>query len=147
MTAFLLTETLNFVNQADIFYLCIMLKRISVLTVLLLYLVTASGFALNMHYCGRILTSVTVNQPAKKCTPAVMKCCKVKHVEVKIKDVHQGQSLSFSAKLFSLALPTAAFYFPFFTNQFKSSSTLALRAPPGPSGGSAIYISNRVFRI
>ena len=124
-----------------------MLKRISVLTVLLLYLVTAAGFALNLHYCGSIVTSVKIDAPVKKCSVFAMSCCHDKHVVVKIKDAHQGQSVSFSAKMFAVALPVANCHYQV---QFARQPTLVTfsdRGPPNSSGSTPVYIRNRVFRI
>jgi hypothetical protein len=124
-----------------------MLKRISVLTVLLLYLVTASGFALNLHYCGNIITSVKIDAPVKKCSVFAMSCCHDKHVEVKIKDVHQGQSVSFSANVFVVYLPVTNYYYHTLSAQEPTHVAFAYRSPPNSSGSTPVYIRNRVFRI
>jgi len=124
-----------------------MFKKISVLTVLLLYLVTASGFALNLHYCGSLITSVKIDAPAKKCSTFEMKCCHDKHVEVKVKDAHQGQSMSFSAKLHVVNLPGIVYRYSVLSAQQPMAVRFADRGPPNSSGGAAICIKNRVFRI
>ena len=129
------------------YYLCYMLKRISVLTILLLYLVTASGFALNLHYCGNIITSVKIDAPVKKCSVFAMGCCHDKHVEVKIKDVHQGQSVSFSANVFVVDLPVTNYYYHTLSAQQPEQITFSDRGPPNSSGSTPIYIKNHVFRI
>lgn len=125
-----------------------MLKKISVLTILLLYLVTASGFALNLHYCGTYLASVKIDAPAKKCGPAKMKCCHDKHVEVKVKDAHQGQSsLSLLAKLFYLNLPKLPFEEYLMPSQEPSLNTPTDRGPPDRACSTPKYLKNCVFRI
>lgn len=124
-----------------------MLKRISALTILLLYLVTASGFALNLHYCGNIVTSVKIDAPVKKCSAFTMNCCHDKHVEVKIKDAHQGQSVSFSAKLLAVDLPVAGYRYQILSTQQPAHTTFSERGPPNFRGSIPVYIRNRVFRI
>ncbi len=52
---------------------------------MMLYVVTVSGFALNMHYCFNRLRSVQIDAPANTCTKLLasskMKCCKDRHIE------------------------------------------------------------------
>jgi len=81
-----------------------MLKRSAAILLVVLYTITASGFALNLHYCFNRLASVQINAPAKSCVSGLegrkMACCKDKHIEVKVKDAHQSASWFFSGKIF-----------------------------------------------
>jgi hypothetical protein len=125
-----------------------MFKRISVLTLLLLYFVTSSGFALNLHYCGKTLASVKIDAPAKKCSPVKMKCCRDKHVEVKVKDAHKVQaSSSLLSKLFYVDLPKLPFEDYLFPQQQAASDTLATRGPPDKGSITPVYLKNCTFRI
>jgi hypothetical protein len=125
-----------------------MFKKVSVLTFMLLYLVTASGFALNLHYCGNVIASVKINQPAKKCSPVKMKCCHDKHVEVKVKDAHEGQpAKSFLAKLFYLDLPKLPFEDFFMPAQDATADAPTDRGPPDRSPAQPVYLKNCTFRI
>lgn len=128
-------------------YLCCMFKRVSILTILLLYLVTASGVAVNLHYCGKYLASVQVNAPAKKCSPVKMKCCHDKHFEVKVKDAHKIQPTSFAAKLFYFDLPKLllADFLP--SLQGVTEAPKLTRGPPDPDCGTPVYIKNCTYRI
>lgn len=114
---------------------------------MLLYLVTASGFALNLHYCGTFITSVKIDEPAKKCSAEAMRCCHDQHIEVKVKDAHQGQSVSYSAKLFAVNLPRVQFGYQSLPAQQTLLVVCVQRGPPDTPGGTAVYIRNRVFRI
>lgn len=114
---------------------------------MLLYLVTATGFALNLHYCGSIITSVNIDSPAKKCSTFAMSCCRDKHVEVKVKDAHQGQSISFSGKLFAVDLPVVKPAGYALSAPEVASAVIVDRGPPGVLGRTPLYIRNRVFRI
>ncbi|MDP9076521.1 MAG: hypothetical protein M3O71_03780 [Bacteroidota bacterium] len=84
-----------------------MIRRLAVSIMLLLYFITATGFAVNLHYCCNTLAAVSINAPAKSCdsTMGAMKCCKDRHFEVKVKDAHQVQATSNLAKAPVLAVP------------------------------------------
>jgi len=85
-----------------------MIKRLGVCILALLYFITATGFAVNLHYCCNTLASVNIDGPAKSCGALMgkMKCCKDKHIEVKVKDVHQSQTSSpVIAKAFPVGTP------------------------------------------
>ena len=86
-----------------------MLKRSVAIVLTILYVCTVFGFVLNFHYCFDRLSSVKVDAPAIACTKILqtskMKCCKDRHIEVKVKDAHQSSSPLFWGKLFPLGLP------------------------------------------
>ena len=88
-----------------------MLKKFGAYLLTLLYIITVAGFALNLNYCCNRLTSVKIYSRVKSCTMQMgkNKCCESKHIIVKVKDAHQGQSLAFVAKVKFLALPKLAF--------------------------------------
>ncbi|RYY20012.1 MAG: hypothetical protein EOP41_09370, partial [Sphingobacteriaceae bacterium] len=72
-----------------------MLKKSGLVLVALLYLITANGFAMNLHFCGESIASVKLNEAAKDCGMS-SKCCKNTHLEVKVKDAHQTAYTVFS---------------------------------------------------
>jgi hypothetical protein len=115
-----------------------MIKRLTTLFLTKVYIVTAFGFALNLHYCGSVLAAVEINSPAKNCNPLAamkMKGCKDKKVDVKIKDAHQGESQSLMSKLFGFEMTKIPFGDP------------APPAPPPPSGKTSQFIKNCSLRI
>ena len=127
-----------------------MIKRTATLLLTLLYAVTAFGLVFNMHYCGRLLTSVQINSPSKSCVKAErkMKCCNDKQLEVKIKDAHQSASLKFVSKSNVIDLPPALFGDHFFTTQQPLPGKLLSRAPPNnPPDEIPFFIKNCTFRI
>ena len=76
-----------------------MVKKTAALLLILLYAITTSGIVVNMHYCGRMLVSVEVNSPPKRCPgEGHMKACSDKQFTVKVKDLHQSTSFSFAPK-------------------------------------------------
>lgn len=127
-----------------------MLKRSAAIFMLVLYTITVSGFALNLHYCFNRLASVQIDAPAKGCVNGPetrkMNCCKDKHFVVKVKDAHQNVSSLFSAKVFVALLPTPAL--PEFTMATAEAplSQPAYRGPP-LSPPVASYLLNCNFRI
>lgn len=125
-----------------------MKKRISVLTILLLYLCTSTGFALNLHYCGKLLASVTINAPSKKCVPVKMKCCHDKNVEVKVKDAHKASAANTSGDdLVVFDLPK--FLYQTFVAPLKSIELQSKpkRGPPDTLCTVPVYIKNCTYRI
>lgn len=73
-----------------------MIKRIAVLSLLLVYMSTTVGFALTLHFCGKKVSDVRINQTSKKpcCTKEADgkpdNCCKDKHVKIKVSDQQQN---------------------------------------------------------
>ena len=123
-----------------------MLKRSVVIVLTVLYVVTVSGFALNLHYCFNRLASVKIDAPANTCVKGLkngmMKCCKDKHIEVKVKDAHQNGSPSCWAKF----LPSFTFADLTFSLQSGTLLTFPDRGPP-PSVNIPVYLRNCTFRI
>jgi len=126
-----------------------MLKRFSLLVLTVLYLITTSGFALSLHYCGKLLTGFEINSPAKSCVKiAKLKCCKDKQIKVKLKDAHQVADFSFQAQNQTIVVPQPTFCFDF-TSPLKHIPTLCFnKAPPHYRTCSVpAFIQNCSFRI
>ncbi len=72
-----------------------MIKRIAILSLLLLYISTTSGFALNLHFCGTKVSDIRINHSAKKtcCKEDTESkpdtCCKDQHIRIKVSDQQQ----------------------------------------------------------
>lgn len=128
-----------------------MVKRYVAIVLLMLYVITVSGFALNLHYCFNQLASVKVDAPATTCVRVLesskMKCCKDKHIEIKVKDVHQNNSPLHWSKFFPVAsLPVSLFVDFIPSTQNPVAATSAERGPP-KTPGVAIFLKNCIFRI
>ena len=129
------------------------MKKFTAIFLTKVYLITALGFALNLHFCGDALASIKINAPAKVCKepPGVSKkCCNEKQLDVKVKDAHQAESPSIISKLLSFEMPKIAF------GDFVLSAQKALLEklsdevpppPPPPSGKTSQYIKNGILRI
>lgn len=118
----------------------------------LLYMVTAAGFALNLHYCGNYVADVKINAPADACARPMAKskmdCCKDSHLTVKVKDDHQKESTSFNARLFAFDLPRFPVVDFLSVAQLVQSENLVDRGPPDvPLNGTPVFIKNCIFRI
>jgi hypothetical protein len=128
-----------------------MIKRSGAFALTLLYLVTVVGFALNLHFCGSYLVSVKINAPVKSCNMLAkgkMKCCTNRHLEVKVKDAHQGQSQLFLAKTFAFEPPKLPFADFSINTQWPLSEKYFDRGPPDtPPGNIDLLLKNCIFRI
>jgi hypothetical protein len=127
-----------------------MIKRLSVILLVMLYSVTVFGFSLDLHYCGKLLTSVEVNSPSKDCGmhAGKMKCCKEKQIKVKVKDAHQTTPTVASPKSFVIDLPAVLFEYQFLFNPSFLSAKLLNRPPPGsPPDSTPTFLKNCNFRI
>jgi hypothetical protein len=129
-----------------------MLKRSGAWLLLVMYLITGIGFAINLHYCGKLVTSVSIETSLKSCKEpgmmAGMKCCKNKRIDIKIKDAHQNETQSFLSKVFSFKL-TAVHYVPvFLLPKALWLDRSYYRGPPDkPVSVTAVFLKNRNFRI
>jgi hypothetical protein len=128
-----------------------MLKRSGAIVLTVLYLITVTGFALNLHYCGKLLTAVKIDAPAKGCNDPMsgkMKCCKDKQLVVKIKDAHQTEPASVLGKVFNLQLSRLPFIGIAFNTPAIIVSKAYDRGPPNPLlSDTPLFIKNCTFRI
>ncbi|RZA02300.1 MAG: hypothetical protein EOP47_07525 [Sphingobacteriaceae bacterium] len=126
-----------------------MLKKSGAILLVLLYTLTVSGFAINLHYCGKLLASVKISAPVESCTKGMkkMKCCNDKQIHVKVKDAHQNASFNFIAKTFALIIPKAflADHSPVAHTPLKT--LLVAASPHAPPDGIAVFVKNCTFRI
>jgi hypothetical protein len=127
-----------------------MLKRSGALLLTLLYTVTVFGYALNLHYCGKLLASVKINSTSENCMPLSskkMKCCNDKQIEVKVKDAHQTASFNFLSKTFVFDLPKLFSGSLLPVQQVPVKKLLYAASPHAPPGTVAVFVKNCTFRI
>jgi hypothetical protein len=127
-----------------------MLKRAAAILLSLVYLVTATGFALNLHFCGDSIAAVSINATAKApagCADG-MSCCANKHLVVKVKDAHLAQVHNLQAKLPALSVTPAIHpYISFNFNPVLSEMFINKRPPDPPLANVNTFLKNQVFRI
>jgi hypothetical protein len=123
-----------------------MLKKSGAILLVLLYTLTVSGFAINLHYCGKLLASVKISAPTEPCAKS-MKCCNDKQIQVKVKDAHQNASFNFIAKTFAFDIPKN------FLNSFLPAENAPVKmllyaaSPHAPPDQVAVFVKNCTFRI
>jgi len=126
-----------------------MIKRIGISAIALLYLVTVSGFAINVHYCFNQLFAVSINAPVNGCSaPGVkMDCCKDTHLVVKVKDAHKGGATTVFAKAFSVSLPVMGHDNYYQAKPAFPAAILYKDLPDPPPGSIPVFLMNRTLRV
>jgi hypothetical protein len=120
-------------------------------TLLLLYVSGTAGLAISLHFCGKKISNIQVNSSAKKsCCGKVkedMKCCKDKHIQIKVSDEHASVAqLKVPQTNFLYLLPQSINYIQVRAVPVALLAAEPYRGPPGTETQSLI-IKNQVFRI
>ncbi|MFD0766690.1 hypothetical protein ACFQZI_17645 [Mucilaginibacter lutimaris] len=129
-----------------------MMKKAGILFLVLMYVVTSTGFALNLHYCGNHVADIKINAPAKSCVKPMakskMKCCKDTKLDVKVKDSHENQPNSFLPKKTPVDVPKSAFADFILPVHQLLLDVLFDRGPPdAPRQNVPQFIKNRTLKI
>jgi len=129
-----------------------MMKKAGVLFLVLMYVITSTGFALNLHHCGNRVADIEINAPAKSCIKPMakgkMKCCKDTKLDVKVKDSHESQPVSFLTKVSPVDVPRSAFENFILPVHQMLLEVFFDRGPPNPSAGKTpTFIKNRNLKI
>jgi hypothetical protein len=130
-----------------------MIKRIAILSLMLVYLSTTAGFALTLHFCGSKVSNIGINRSSPKpCCPTESaskpdSCCKDQHLKIKVSDKQhsiQSAKIPAASNLDLFVIPERIQTFS--TEIARLSSQLRHRGPPSlpiiP-----LTIQNCVFRI
>ena len=114
-----------------------MFKRIAIVSLLLMYLSTTVGFAMSLHFCGTLISSIRINHKSEKTCCASEteskedKCCKDHQIHIKVSD--QQQTIQ-SAKIPPVSnfhlLIYRSWISDSFSDIFTSISGLIYRGPP-----------------
>src|SRR6476661_4853543 len=111
-----------------------MLKRVALLLFIIMYLSTSVGFAVNLHYCGKVLAEVKVNQPIKnkccKSSEAKDKCCKSKHLNIKVADQQPAKTNTNAPSVAVLELLLPQLFLSIPAESVRNNETASNRAPP-----------------
>jgi hypothetical protein len=129
-----------------------MLKKSGALLLLMLYLVTGIGFAINLHYCGKLVTGIKIDASFSSCNKhgmlPGMKCCKNKRIDIKIKDAHQSQAPTFLGKIFTLKLAAVNYIPVYLLPQSLWIERSYYRGPPDKLiSVTPVFLKNCNFRI
>ena len=128
-----------------------MIKRTAALALTILYITTFVGFVLNLNYCCDPLSCVSINTPVKSCSmlsSKQTKCCESRHVNIKLKDVHQnGPSFSLDrVSVFKIAKPFC-FHFKGGLYYKIAEARSDKRPSPDPFNTIEACTKNCIFRI
>jgi hypothetical protein len=130
-----------------------MLKRVAVLSLLLMYLGTTVGFAMSVHFCGTKISRVRINYKSEKscCVKETGsnadECCKDKQINIKLSD--QQQFIQ-SAKIPAVVNFDLLVFPSWISNSFSETSASVSRSPyrgPPVISNVPFSIQNCTFRI
>ncbi|MGY4537425.1 hypothetical protein ACVW0P_001844 [Mucilaginibacter sp. UYNi724] len=129
-----------------------MIKKGGILFMVLMYVITSTGFALNLHYCGNHVADIKINAPAKSCVKPMakskMKCCKDTKLDVKVKDSHESQPNSFIPKVSPVTIPSSTFAdFILPVHQMLLNAFFDRGPPDAPKQSVPSFIKNRTLKI
>lgn len=84
-----------------------MLRKLTHIVLSLFLLVSTTGIAISMHYCGGELVSTSINKVAKSCCDESGGCCENKtvHIEVKSEFVNTVQVNNAQTVVLDILLP------------------------------------------
>ena len=125
-----------------------MIKRAAAFLLVLLYFGTVMGFAFDLHYCCNRLIAVQINAPVKSCGMVAVKskCCKSTHLEIKVKDMHQGAALQPVAGNVSFTLPRLYLKDHLFVSK-NHITTVVVNSSHPPGDDMPVFLKNCVFRV
>ncbi len=127
----------------------------------LLYMVTAMGFAVNLHHCNNQIADIKINAPLDQCIDesedacaktmamaAKKMDCRDSHLTIKVKDDHQKNTTSFHAWNFVTDFSTVRVYDYLFLGHQEQSDLHADRGVADtPITDVPIFLKNCIFRI
>ncbi len=113
-----------------------MIKRIAVLSLLLMYLGTTFGFAMSLHFCGTKISDIQITQSSRK--PCCAKetesksddCCNDKQIKIKVSDQQLNISLNRLPKTSNLDLFIIPVRVSTLAELSVTYSGLSFRGPP-----------------
>lgn len=132
------------------------LKKLLVTIFSIIYLITTTGFTVNMHYCmGKLIKWAPWNVNADTCSNCGMEksvakdngCCKEKHQHIKLKNDQKTGAIALKfIKLFSASPSLSLIELPCDILTSVTEETPVSDAAP-PDSRIAVYIRNCVFLI
>jgi len=127
-------------------------KRIALISLTVIYLLSALGITVSSFYCCGKLESTSISfdsakKIACKMATGMPGCCKTKTQLLKVKDQHVGsQALSLNASLFHAIIPACSI-FDFSVYSFKTEHTAFNSHAPPDQPHAPFYILNCTYRI
>lgn len=109
------------------------MKKIFAFFLVVIYFIVSTGFVVNVHYCMGKLSSIKIEQPAKKCCckKPHKNCCKTEQQLVKLSTNSKYVDTWISEKInFEVADLPQTFLFSSSINSFPKSTNLFYNYPP-----------------
>lgn len=128
------------------------MKKILLAILTFVYLVVASGIALEIHYCmGKQAGVEWCGSDDGKCGKCGMEsknngCCQDIHKFIKLTDSHKNTSNEFEAGVKDVLVLAETPSYTSSLNDAVATPAVAYTHPPGP-GGHSLCIRNCVFRL
>jgi len=146
------TVVLGMNNLLPLFYI---MKRILVTILSILYMLSATGASVHVHYCmGKLMSASFIHKDEDRCDKCCPKksskkgCCKDENKTFKTSD-HQLAKASYDFSHEQLAIPSLPCYFPPTDRTYTNciNITAKAHAPPFLWRTCPIYIQVQNFRI
>lgn len=131
------------------------MKRILVTILSILYMASAMGATVEIHYCmGKMMGANFVHKQDDKCRKCGMHksktngCCKDEHKTFKTSDHHQIKGSIDIAQVEAIAPPVLIYHYPA-PDFYVASAVYAARphAPPDLYSGCALFLQIRNIRV
>lgn len=132
-------------------FLCIV-KKITSIVFLLIYLSALTGWSANIHFCGDEVSSVSLFSQHSDldccCNKMKCDCCTDHRVETKIHKAHENQSkVTVDFKLRSTDVTTLAFKSLDLSSESNPAFLTQINHIPPLISKQPVYLRNLVFRI
>ena len=130
-------------------------KHIGILILTLVYLVSVTGFAFSLHFCGGKVKSIAFKNAQKGCSICSKMamhekdndCCKNTKVEIKVTDNHQHAAKTELQKLFEVVLDFKPISITAPAIPPLSVTAFNFNKPPPKGRQVSLHILNCTFRI
>jgi hypothetical protein len=127
------------------------MKKSSIILLTLCYFIVATGFAINIHYCGGKLKEISLTQSEDCCCGSKKKakgCCEEKTVICKIKDNQKTTGKTVLPTISKREIVALYVLTNFLTHPSGDALAITPDEPPPPNPYSdPVFLLNRNFRI
>jgi hypothetical protein len=127
------------------------MKKSGIILLTLCYFIVATGFAINIHYCGGKLKEISLTQSDECCCGSKKKakrCCEEKTIVCKIKDNQKTAPKTIIPNISSKEITAACTLLNFLIfAPAETFQTELKRSHPPDRHSDAVFLLNRNFRI
>jgi hypothetical protein len=126
------------------------MRKSGIILLTVFYFIVATGFAINVHYCGGKLKEISLTQTEECCCGPKKKakgCCDEKTVVCKIKDNQKTAPKTTIPSISSKEITAACTLLNFLIFAPDTFQTELKRSHPPDRHSDAVFLLNRNFRI